>query len=104
MRGPLGSIESIEMDTSLHEIARRLRVLAAVSPASAGELPAWRAAAKEFEGWLNATPAPLLEQVPHFIWHYLADGDIRSRDEAYRRYQERELVVVLAQLEAGDAA
>ena len=92
------------MDTSLHEIASRLRELAAVSPASAGELSAWYSAAKEFEGWLSARPAQLLDQVPHFIWHYLADADIRSKDEAYRHHQERELAVVLAKLEAGDAA
>jgi hypothetical protein len=89
---------------TLYEIARRLRELAAVSPASAGELPAWYAAAKEFEGWLHTKPAQLLDRVPHFVWHYLADADIRSKDAAYRRQQERELAVVLAELESGDAA
>jgi hypothetical protein len=105
MRGSLGSIESImEMDTTLHEIARRLRELAAVSPASAADLPAWYTAAKKFESWLSARPAQLLDQVPHFVWHYLADADIRSKDEAYRRHQERELAGVVAELEAGDPA
>jgi hypothetical protein len=94
----------MEMGTSLHEIAGRLRELAAISPRSAVELQAWYAAAKEFEGWLSARPAQLLDQVPHFIWHYLADADIRAKDDAYRRHQERELAVVLAQLEGGDAA
>jgi hypothetical protein len=94
----------MEMGTSLHEIAGRLRELAPISPTNAGELQAWYAAAKEFEDWLRAKPAHLLDQVPHFIWHYLADADIRSRDEAYRRHQERELAVVLAQLDGGDAA
>jgi hypothetical protein len=94
----------MEMRTSLHEIAGRLRKLAAVSPTNAGELEAWYAAAKEFEVWLRTKPAQLLDEVPHFIWHYLADADIRSKDEAYRRRQERELAAVLAQLDGGDAA
>jgi hypothetical protein len=90
------------MATSLHEIAGRLRELATVSPRSAGELQAWYAAAKEFEAWLSARPAQLVDRVPHFVWHYLADADIRSKDEAYRRHQERELAVILAELEEGD--
>jgi hypothetical protein len=42
--------------------------------------------------------------MPHFTWHYLADADIRSRDEAYRRSQERDLEAVLPRLQCGDAA
>jgi hypothetical protein len=93
------------MDTSLEEVAKRLRQLAALSPAGPAELKTWHAAAKEFEDWLSVRPERLVDQVPHFVWHYLADADIRSKDEVYRRDQERELAAVLARLESGgDAA
>jgi hypothetical protein len=92
------------MITSLHEVARRIRELAARSPSAPSELDTWYAAAKEFEDWLHARPLQIQDQVPHFVWHYLSDADIRCRDEVYRRHQERELAVALAQLEGGDAA
>jgi hypothetical protein len=92
------------MDTSLQEVAQRLRQLAALSPAGSGELKTWNAAAKEFKDWLSARPDRLVDQVPHFVWHYLDDADIRSRDEVYRRNQERELAAVLATLEGGGHA
>jgi hypothetical protein len=53
---------------------------------------------------LLARPRGLVGEMPHFIWHYLADADIRSRDEAYRRSQERDLEAVLPRLQCGDAA
>jgi hypothetical protein len=93
------------MDTSLHEVAQRLRRLAALSHAATGELETWYAAVKEFKDWLSAKPTRLVDQVPHFVWHYLDDADIRSKDEVYRRDQERKLAAVLARLEGGgDAA
>jgi hypothetical protein len=92
------------MDTSLQEVARRIRELAALSPSDAGELDTWYAAAKELEDWLRARPPRINDQVPHFVWHYLNDADIRCRDEVYRRHQERELAEALKQLESGDAA
>jgi hypothetical protein len=92
------------MDTSLQEVAQRLRWLAAVSPAGPGELKAWYAAAKEFRDWLSARPERLIDQVPHFVWHYLDDAEIRAKDVVYRRDQERELEAVLARLEGGEDA
>jgi len=93
------------MGTNLQEVAQRLRRLAVISPTSTGGLTTWYAAAKEFRDWLSAKPVQLIDQVPHFVWHYLDDADIRSKDEVYRRDQERELAAVLARLErGGDAA
>ncbi len=93
------------MSTNLHEVVERLHRLAAISPTSTGELKTWYAAAQEFRDWLSTKPAQLIDRVPHFVWHYLDDADIRSKDEVYRRDQERELAAVLARLEGdGDAA
>jgi hypothetical protein len=37
------------------------------------------------------------------VWHYVADYDIRRRDEAYRQMQERELEQLIAALRRGDS-
>ena len=91
------------MDTTLEQIAQHLRELAARSPSVPQELEAWNSAATDFKKWLSAQPAGILDQVPHFVWHYLDDADIRCNDEIYRRNQEQELAAVLNRLEGGDS-
>jgi len=43
----------------------------------------------------------LLRGAPHFLWHYLADADIRIKDEAYAEMQNRRIDRVLQHLKRG---
>lgn len=40
--------------------------------------------------------------VPHFLWHYLADADIRMKDEEYAEMQNRRIDLVLQHLNRGE--
>lgn len=77
---------------------RQLRELAQRELNTAADLKEWHAAARELEASLSAD---LADRVPHFVWHYLADVDIRFRDEVYREDQEQRLKVALKELGDG---
>ena len=44
----------------------------------------------------------LLRRAPHFIWHYLADADIRMKDESYAEMQNLRIGLVLQHLNRGE--
>ena len=44
----------------------------------------------------------LLKGAPHFLWHYLADADIRMKDPAYADMQRRRVEQVLQCLRRGE--
>jgi hypothetical protein len=44
---------------------------------------------------------PSLEKVLCLVEHYLADGDIRSRDDSYREMQDSEMRKLIALLRSG---
>jgi hypothetical protein len=78
-----------------------LRELAESTPEDATQLPAWYERAREFEAMLRADTGPLRDAIPHFVWHYLADADIRARDDGYRTDQQAEILEIIMALEAG---
>lgn len=43
----------------------------------------------------------LLKGAPHFLWHYLADADIRMKDEKYAEMQGHRIDLVLRHLKRG---
>jgi hypothetical protein len=40
--------------------------------------------------------------VPHLVWHYLADADIRLKDSLYAVDQTRQLMEIVQLLERGE--
>lgn len=72
-----------------------LQSLAALPLTNRKEFAAWRAAADRLEGSLTPEQA---DSVPAFVWHYLADADIRLRNAVFRADQERRLQQVLREL------
>jgi hypothetical protein len=80
----------------LSEFCRKLRELAVRPVNTRDQLDEWRAAAQELE---RSISGELADRIPHFVWHYLSDADIRFRDEGYRREQARELEAALKELE-----
>ncbi len=72
-----------------------LQSLAARPVTNRKELEAWRVEAGRIEESFTPEQA---DAVPHFVWHYLADADIRLRNAGYRADQERRLQQVLSEL------
>jgi hypothetical protein len=72
-----------------------LESLAARRVTNRKELAAWRLQADRLEQSFTPEQA---DAMPSFVWHYLADADIRLRNAGYRAEQERQLKRVLDEL------
>jgi hypothetical protein len=72
-----------------------LEKLAAKKLTNRKELAAWKLAAEKLEQGFTPEQA---DSVPHFVWHYLGDADIRVRNASYRKDQERRLERVIREL------
>jgi hypothetical protein len=72
-----------------------LRALAARPLTNRKELAAWRVEADRLEESFTAEQS---DTVPDFVWHYLADADIRLRNPGFRADQERRLEQVFRDL------
>ena len=82
--------------TAFHEfLISALQTLAARPVTNRKELAAWRLEADRFEESLTPEQQGT---VPHFVWHYLADADIRLRNAGFRADQERRLQQVFREL------
>lgn len=62
-----------------------LRMLLESEPASAEQVSAWYARAEALKRTLQSSVCGI--DVPHLIWHYLDDADIRFRDGSYAQDQ-----------------
>ena len=78
-----------------------LRELAESTPEDVRQLPAWYERAREFESILRSDTGSLSDAIPHFVWHYLADADVRARDAGYRTDQQATILEIIMALEAG---
>ncbi len=72
-----------------------LESLAARPVTNRKELAAWQLHAGRLEQSFTPEQADAL---PSFVWHYLADADIRLRNPGYRAEQESQLKRVLGEL------
>jgi hypothetical protein len=86
---------------TLNEFSRKLRELANRPVRTQHELDDWQAAARDLEASISGD---LPDRIPHFVWHYLADADIRFREEGYRLDQEQQLEATLRELENAERA
>jgi pimeloyl-ACP methyl ester carboxylesterase len=75
-----------------------LQTLAARPLANRKDLAAWRREADRLEESFTPEQA---DTVPDFVWHYLADADIRLRNSGFRADQERRLQQVFRELGPG---
>ncbi|HEL3814204.1 TPA: hypothetical protein UMY79_001063 [Stenotrophomonas maltophilia] len=62
-----------------------LRMLLESEPASAEQVSAWYTRAEALKRTLQSSVCGI--DVPHLIWHYLDDADIRFRDGSYAQDQ-----------------
>ena len=79
---------------SIKELARELRALT-----GGGREPT----AIELSDLQRRVQSSHALEVPHFLWHWLADADIRVKDSEYRRSQVAQLETVLQQMEGPHA-
>ncbi len=82
----------------LAALAGWLRRLRACEPREPAGLDAWVIEVRAFEREANAVPSL---PVPHFVWHYLSDADIRLKDAGYAESQYTRLDDIIAELESG---
>lgn len=80
------------------QLVSALQALAARPLTNRKELAAWRLEAKGLEESFTPEQA---DTVPDFVWHYLADADIRLRNSDFRADQERRLQQVFRELGPG---
>lgn len=85
----------------LRELAGRLRDLAGMPVHDRHALDAWYVAARRLEDWIRADPA-LCDALPHFVWHYLADADIRKKNSVYGAEQRQQLMGIVEWLQRGE--
>ena len=86
------------MSYSRQELADDLRELAAWPVRSRAHLDGWYARAKAVTDKLMKD-ASVTMGMSDFIWHYLADADIRLKDPRYAQDQGASLAEFIAELE-----
>jgi hypothetical protein len=75
------------MDEGTQFLVIELEHLLTLPIASKPDRDAWYVESKRIKKDLRER-FPNLE-FPHDIWHFLADAEIRARDDGYRKYQEK---------------
>jgi hypothetical protein len=81
------------MPSSRAEVAGAVRALASRVPKSREELSALESDCVELARHIqNGTK---LHDVPHLVWHFLSDADVRFKDPEYARLQLSRIVEVL---------
>ncbi len=90
------------MSSSLYgpqALAADLRRLVALNPHTKAELMHWYGEAIEVKERIRTSPK--VHGMPHSLWHFLDDADIRAKDPAYAREQLERLEAHLLILETG---
>jgi len=77
-----------------------LRSLTAFVPTTKDEITQWYEQARRLKATHLRGGEDYLD-VPHFLWHYLSDADIRMKDEVYAEMQNRRINLLLDYLHLG---
>lgn len=86
--------------SELVDLGRVLRALAEMPVTTGEQLVAWDQKAWALQERLKANP-DLADAVPHHLWHYLSDADIRLKDPRYREMQQAEVKLIIEAFERG---
>lgn len=86
--------------TELQQLGRHLRRLADLPLTNSAELDAWYDEANKLRNVIVAN-VELSNAIPHFVWHYLSDADIRLKEPEYARRQDEVLFEFAKILERG---
>ena len=84
----------------LSELAQKLEQLVSAEPKSSQELQGWYALAHEVEDSL-VCEGGLGPTVPHLLWHFLSDADLRMKDSMYGSLQHKQISILINILRQG---
>lgn len=87
-------------EAAMSELAETLEELRLVTLASREDVNQWFARARDLEVKLTMQGG-LSPEVPSFLWHYLADADIRAKDPKYAALQDRQVRLLIRCLRRG---
>ena len=90
-----------DQPTLRRELGTALEELRAFSVGSKQDVTLWYELARALEDRLVA-PGGLSREVPSFLWHYLADADVRFKDVKYAELQNRQMRLLLRYLSRGE--
>jgi hypothetical protein len=79
---------------ALVTLAARLNELIEEAPIARRDLARWYEKAREIQAEITR-PGGLAPSFLHFIWHFLADADIRLKDSAYAELQNKRIKVFI---------
>jgi len=85
----------------LRDLARALKTLVGMPTEARTQLEEWYAASQRLQKWIKNDP-DFCNSVPHFVWHYLSDADIRRKDSIYEAEQKVQLMEIVDLLERGE--
>jgi hypothetical protein len=88
------------MPYTLKLLAQDLRRLVEMEVVDRDTLSVWYKEARRVQEKIKTADASL-SHVPHLVWHYLTDADIRLKDPEYARMQNESLSRILAAMERG---
>jgi len=92
----MGQLEGKVNNAEIQEAIRsEIHNLIKMEPSSGSQLADWYKSTCSARSLMELDNGEL--QVPHILWHYLADADIRLKD---RRYSDVQLAEVQEQLRA----
>ena len=83
-------------DKQICRLADELALLLEFVPTSKEELKQWYDRAQSLQD-----DKGLLQDAPHFLWHYLSDADIRMKDESYAEIQNSRIKLLIEHLRSG---
>ncbi|NLB56630.1 MAG: hypothetical protein GX811_12880 [Lentisphaerae bacterium] len=73
---------------SLIALSKELRILHEMPISSKEERDNWYLAAQSLQDRIRKDWTDIEASLPHELYHYFSDADIRATDEGYRRYLE----------------
>ena len=80
------------------EFADRLEHLLHLPLDGLDNVDSWYSASDELSDWIDTHFAELPLIVPHHLFHYFSDADIRAKEPGYRVEQERDVRLFIRQL------
>ncbi|MCR6497138.1 hypothetical protein LJB71_13490 [Thermomonas sp. S9] len=90
----------MEIEEKIRLLATLLAPLATFQPANKAELKRWNSMAFRVEQEL-LKQGGLASDIPHFLWHYLADADVRMKSKPYRELQQAQMEILCSRLHEG---
>lgn len=96
----LHQIQAHQSALTRADIVTALRVIATRKPMTQDELTELEA--ESFALGERIRESTESDAIPHLVWHFLSDADIRYKDEVYREWQLSNLERTLATWEGDD--